>query len=171
MNPLDIVVILKLVSLRISKRIDTISMRELEEEIYISSSEISRSYARLKKAKLLNDKMDILYRNLLEFLVSGMPYAFPSELGRRRIGIATAHSSEYLKNELLSDEPVVWAYKLGDEKGPSIEPLHKNVPLACLYDRKLYELLAYCEVLRAGRPREKKIVIERLENLFNEANQ
>ena len=40
-----------------------------------------------------------------------------------------------------------------------IEPLHPVAPKACLKDTKLYEYLALCDALRAGKAREKNLAM------------
>jgi hypothetical protein len=79
-------------------------------------------------------------------------------------GVATAHSASPLNNIIESEEAYVWPYGKGELRGQSIEPLHPNVPEACLRDENFYELMALCDVLRVGRAREKNIAVEELKN-------
>lgn len=67
-----------------------------------------------------------------------------------------------LSHEIVSDGPYVWPYGKGTVRGESIEPLHPQVPEACLKDPMLYEYLALCDALRVGRTRERNIAIQEL---------
>lgn len=78
--------------------------------------------------------------------------------------MATAHSAPPLNETIKSEEAYVWPYGKGNLRGQAIEPLHPNVPEACLKDQKFYEFMALCDVLRVGRAREKNLAIEELKN-------
>lgn len=99
---------------------------------------------------------------LLEFLEHGLKYVYPQQPGPLVRGMATAHSAEPLVNDIQANEQVVWPYAEGNIRGQAIEPLHPNVPAACMEDKNLYELLALIDALRIGRKREKQIAMEEL---------
>jgi hypothetical protein len=159
MRPQDIVILLKIAS----KGSKVWLMKDLAHELRISASEISDSFSRSVYAGLLSsDKKQLMKSALLEFLEHGLKYVFPQQPGAIVKGIATAYSAPPLVDEIQSNEFVVWPYAKGNIRGQAIEPLHPNVPAACLDDKNLYELLALADALRIGRKREKSLAIEEL---------
>ncbi len=168
MRPLDIVVLLKIISYR---NIEW-KTRDLATDLSISLSEISESLNRSMIGGLLDGtKKKVFKTNLLEFLQYGIRYVFPQVAGSLAIGMPTAHSAPILRDKIISIESFVWADLQGTTKGESIEPLHKNVPMACRKDVGLYDMLASIDVLRVGKTREKKIALEELQLLFDKKNE
>lgn len=159
MRPHDIVILLKIVSYGH----DNWLMKDLGFDLFISLSEISESLNRSVLGGLLsNNKKRIMKSSLLDFLTFGLKYVFPQKPGSIVRGIKTSHSSLPLSNIILSDEIYVWPYFEGNSKGFSVEPLHPNVPKACLKDSKLHELLSLVDAIRLGNKREYTIAIEEL---------
>lgn len=159
MRPHDIVVLLKI----ISYNHDNWLMKDLSFDLLISSSEISESLNRSVLSGLLsNNKKRIMKSSLLDFLTFGLKYVFPQKPGSIVRGIKTSHSTLPLSNIILSDEIYVWPYFEGNSRGFSIEPLHPNVPKACLNDPKLHELLSLVDAIRLGNKREYTIAVEEL---------
>jgi hypothetical protein len=74
----------------------------------------------------------------------------------------TAYSAAPLSKSIISENPVVWSYAEGKYRGQAIEPLHPSVPVACMKDNKLYELLALTDALRIGKARERNSAIKEL---------
>jgi hypothetical protein len=102
-------------------------------------------------------------KNLKEFLVHGVKYAFPARPGEISKGMPTAHSAQPLQHRLRASGPaVVWPSRDGDMEGQSLKPLSPNVPHAAQQNPKLYECLALIDAIRIGKPRERKIAIEEL---------
>ena len=99
---------------------------------------------------------------LLDFLIHGLKYVYPQKPGALVRGINTAHSALPLSNEINSEQNYVWPYVEGNSRGFAIEPLHPNVPKACLKDQKLYELLALLDAIRIGNTREQNLAITEL---------
>jgi hypothetical protein len=156
MRPQDVVILLKIAA----KGHSSWMMKELSGELQISASEVSESITRSVYAGLLStDKKRIMKSALLEFLEHGLCYVYPQHPGSLVRGLATAYSADPLAGEIQSSEPIVWPYAEGTMRGQAIEPLHPNVPIASLKDKRLYELLALTDALRVGRAREKKIAI------------
>jgi hypothetical protein len=102
--------------------------------------------------------------SLLEFLVHGIRYAFPAEIGPPTRGIPTSYAAPPLSRAIADagDLPPVWPCPDGKVRGYSFVPLHKNVPKAALADERLYELLALVDALRNGRARERKLASQEL---------
>jgi hypothetical protein len=103
---------------------------------------------------------------LLDFLQYGLSYVFPQKPGAVVRGLATAHSAEPLKSEILSDETYVWPSAKGNVRGHGIAPLYRSVPEAALKDNKLYELLALVDSLRLGKAREKELAMSHLKQII-----
>ncbi len=159
MRPHDIVVLLKIASIGDKPW----QMKDLASELGISASEISESIHRSVLAKLIaQDKKRLMNSALLDFMIYGLSYVYPQQAGPLVRGMLTAHSAKPLSDEFASDEAFVWPFAEGQVRGQAIEPLHPNVPAACLKDAVFYELMALCDTLRIGRLREKNLAIELL---------
>lgn len=160
MRPHDIPILLKIVC----KRDKSWMMKDLANELRISASEISESLNRSVIAGLLSsDKKKVNRLALLDFLEHGLKYIYPQRPGALSRGIPTAHSAPPLNNHISGDENFVWAYAKGDSRGQIIEPLHPNIPEACMNDREFYEMMALVDSIRSGRARERNIAVEILE--------
>lgn len=160
MRPHDVAVLLKIAA----KEGTDWFMKDLAYELGISASEISESINRSVIAGLLfEDKKRLMKTALLDFLKYGLPYVYPQKPGALARGIPTAHSAAPLNKIIQSEEQFVWPYAEGSVRGQAIEPLHVNVPEACLKDKIFYEYMVLCEALRLGKVREKNIALEELE--------
>ena len=160
MRPHDVVVLLKIAA----KDGSNWYMKDLSYELGISASEISESINRSVIAGLIfEDKKRLMKSALLDFLRFGLPYVYPQQPGPLVRGLPTAHSAEPLNNLIQSEDPYVWPFAKGKVRGQSIEPLHVNIPDACLKDKIFYEYMALCDALRVGKAREKNIASEELQ--------
>ena len=100
---------------------------------------------------------------LEEFLIHGVKYAFPPDIGSMTRGIPTAFASPAFRGHLSydSEEIYVWPYPEGYHRGISFSPLYKSVPEIAMKDEKLYAALGLVDAIRLGRVRESKLA-ERL---------
>lgn len=161
MRPHDVVILLKIIAIDNENWM----MKDIANKLYISSSEVSESLNRSVWAGLMtNDKRRIFKSALLDFITHGLKYVYPQKPGAMVRGIKTAHSAPPLSFEINSEQNYVWPYAEGDSRGFAIEPLHPNVPRACLEDHKLYELLALLDAIRIGNTREQNMAINELKN-------
>lgn len=165
MRPHDIAILLKIAC----KGKANWYMKDLAHELNISPSEISESIHRSVIAGLIGgDKKSLKKLALIDFLRSGIKYVFPQRPGPMTRGMGTAISASPLKEEFLSEDQFVWPYGKGKTRGQAIEPLHPQIPKACLKDPKFYELMALTDALRIGKSREQnlalKILKEKIEN-------
>ncbi len=159
MRPQDIVILMKIVA----KRNNAWYMKDLADELGISQSEISESLNRSMQAGLIAaDKRRVITTALLEFLQHGLRYVFPQHPGPVVRGMPTAHSALPLSRSISSDEPFVWPWARGVQRGQSIEPLHPSVPKACERDETLHALLALTDALRVGKAREQSLAMQEL---------
>lgn len=160
MSPLDVVVLLKLISLGDQP----LNQKPLAEALFMSQSEISKSFARSRYAGLLDPTgKKVRKLALLDFLRSGIAYVFPQQPGAVVRGIPTAHSAAPLSEVIQSSEPYVWPSGKGTIRGQSIVPLYPSVIDAIQNDPKLYELLALVDALRVGRARERGLAMGELQ--------
>lgn len=160
MRPQDIVVLLKIITLH-SKEWRNI---DIANALHISPSEVSEALNRCKIARLIDNKKRSVHINaLIEFLIYGLKYVFPTEPGAMVRGIPTAHSASPIKEHISSGADVyVWPYAKGNQRGQAIEPLYKTLPEVIIEDELFYELLIIVDTIRIGRVREIKIAINEL---------
>jgi len=159
MRPHDVVILLKVVSYGDNDWY----IKDVANELFISQSEVSESLNRSVPAGLIsNNKKRVMKSALFDFLVYGLKHVYPVKPETMVRGIKTSHSAPPISNEILSEEVYVWPFAEGDTRGFAIEPLHPNVPKACLKDSKLYELLALVDAIRIGNKREFNLAVEEL---------
>ena len=105
-------------------------------------------------------------RNLLEFLIHGVKYAYPPDRGGISRGLPTSYAAQPLKELIMQtdDPPPVWPDPEGQVRGYEFSPLYSAVPHACKVDPKLYELLALVDAIRDGSSRETEIAIKEIQN-------
>ena len=165
LKPQDIFIALKLLVLNAQPW----SYVKLAYELSMSASEINAGVKRSLQAGLLipNDQGKQPYPNkkaLEEFLIHGIKYAFPIDYGQPVRGMKTMHAAKPFENEFVFDaqNPPVWPFAEGEDRGPSISPLYKSVPKAAAQDAQLYELLVLVDMIRGGRARERKSAEDKL---------
>jgi DNA-binding Lrp family transcriptional regulator len=154
-KPQDILVALKL-SLGEAKQ----SYADLGESLGMSASEVHAAVRRLVEARLVDSDTKEVHREALRnFLVHGVPYAFPANLQEVTRGMPTAWAAPAMAGKLSVSEqiPPVWADPEGRVRGESVKPLYASAPGAARRDPALYDLLSLVDVLRIGRARERSI--------------
>ena len=163
LKPQDIVIMLKLLVRNGSEW----SYPTLSYELSMSASEVHAGVKRAVAAQLMDMHRKIpVKRNLLEFLIHGVKYAYPPDRGGITRGIATSYAAQPLK-ELITqpdEPPPVWPDPEGQVRGYEFSPLYSSVPHACKVDPKLYELLALVDAIRDGRARERKMAIKEIQS-------
>ena len=164
MRPQDIVVLLK----KITSAGKGMLNKDVAQSLGISPAEISDAMERCRIAQLVdNDKVRVNTLALKDFLVYGLRYVYPVQLGGVVRGIPTAVSASPLKEQITQGKDVyVWPYKKGTVRGQAITPLYATVPEAVANDEELYKLLVIVDTLRMGRAREREIAISELDKSF-----
>lgn len=160
-KPQDIVVALKL-SLSSERPI----YADLALSLRMSASEVHSAVRRLVDAHLLDPDAHTVRREaLLEFLVHGVPYAFPARPGEITRGIPTAWAAPAFAEKLGPTDqlPPVWPDPDGPVQGVLVRPLYRSVPRAALQDSTLHDLLALVDALRLGRARDRSLAAKELE--------
>ena len=169
LKPQDIVVILKLVTLES----EPWSYAGLAKQLGMSTSEVHASIKRNVASQLavkLEQSITPNHRNLLEFLIHGVRYAFPAVRGELTRGLTTAYAAEPLAKHFTSstEPPPIWPDSEGNTRGIALLPLYRSVPFAVKQDQQLYELLALVDAIRMGRARERQLAIRELTTRFSE---
>lgn len=159
-KPQDIVVALKL-ALAASRP----SYAELAADVGMSASEVHAAVRRLGEARLLDPETQEIRREALRnFLVHGVPHAFPARAREVTRGLPTAWAAPVLAGKISAGEqiPPVWPDPNGQVQGASVQPLYSSVPHAVRRDPALYDLLALVDALRLGRARERAMAEKEL---------
>jgi DNA-binding MarR family transcriptional regulator len=163
LKPQDILILIKIVCLGEK----SFRIIDLSFELNISPGEITMALERLRLSGLLaSDKRKPNRASILEFLVHGLKYVFPAELGPIQRGVATGYSAAALTQKIVSDSLYVWPSEEGNTKGTAVSPLYESVAFAALKDPKLHRLMALIDTIRIGRVREKVMAIEQLNKEF-----
>lgn len=132
----------------------------LATAVGVSVGEAHNAVRRLHQARLLRPgKRHVVAPALADFLVHGVPYAFPGELGSLVGGVPTAHSGPPLASVFRGD-PIVWPSVDATMRGESLAPLYPAAPRLAGRVPDLYELLTLVDALRVGRARERKRAAE-----------
>jgi len=144
-----------------------VPFRELSKLVGISLGEAHNATKRLEASRLIRPGGGAVNASgSLEFLVSGVPYAFPGILGPEARGVPTAHCGPVLRNDLRSGEMVVWPSVKGAARGFSLIPLCQSAPDTAERNQPLYSLLTVVDAIRIGRARERKLAKEFLRKHF-----
>jgi len=168
LKPQDIVVLLKLIAMGRQEW----SFASLAAELFMSPSEVHAGIKRASASRLFDDsRKGLIKKNLEEFLIHGVKYAYPPQYGALTRGIPTGYAA-YPLNEILTlgsnDLPPVWPHPEGEVRGYEFSPLYKSAPAAALKDKDLYALLAIIDAIRDGRARERELAIAELKKRLGE---
>ena len=163
LKPQDILVLLKLVAIGRQEW----AYNRLAIELGMSPSEVHSAVKRSLAAGLALQKEGGIVpniRNLEEFLVHGVRYAFVPERGQMSRGMLTSHAGPPLDMSFVSDSepPPVWPSAEGKARGIEFSPLYKSAPEAAGRDPLLYELLVLVDAIRGGRAREREVAIKEI---------
>ena len=140
-------------------------MVDLAAELGLSQSEVSMALERSKRASLIDaSKKKLIKSALEEFLLHGLKYVFPAEIGMLCRGIPTSHSAPPLAKKIVSgpDDQYVWPHPDGSLRGQAVSPLCEWAPEAARKDSRLHELLALVDALRVGHAREQALAAKEL---------
>jgi hypothetical protein len=159
-----------LLALRLAVRPAPATQAEIADAIGICPANVNHGLVRLAASRLYNvHDRRVVRANLLEFLVSGLKYVFPAQLGLFGEGMPTAHSANPLARLIRatgSDDGAVWPSIIPNApraRGHVVEPIHETAPQAAAKDPALHEMLALVDAVRVGRARERKLASDELE--------
>jgi hypothetical protein len=162
MKSQDIVILLKMITLSDKNWF----FADIANDLQISETEVSFAMERNAVAGLVSaDKKRVNKLALREFLIYGLKYVFPAQVGGSTRGIATAYSAPPVNKHITEGkEHFVWKYYKGTRRGNSIVPLYANLPKIVENEQNLYEFLTIVDTLRVGKSREIEIAIKELDN-------
>jgi len=164
-KPQDIVIALKLA---LGGKAQTYA--DLGASLGLSASEAHAGVRRLIEARLLDpESKRVLKRALRNFLVHGVPHAFPVQARELTRGIPTAWGAPVLSGRIISGDqlPPVWPDPSSNIQGYAVEPLYPSVPKAAQRDPLLYGILALVDALRIGRARERDLATREIDERLN----
>jgi hypothetical protein len=149
---------------------DAYSNRGLAASTGVSKSEVNASIKRSidigmakldRKSKLPKANVSALF----EFIVHGIKYVYPARPSAIVRGIPTSIAAPVLEGKLMTagEFIFVWPDAMGKEKGQSVNPLYKTVPMAVKKDPRLYGFLALVDAVRMGQGRESTFAAKELE--------
>ena len=164
-KPQDIVVALKLALGAAAS-----GYADLGSALGMSASEVHAAVGRLIQARLLDPETKrVRFEALRDFLVHGVPYAFPANLEQITRGMPTAWAAPAMSGKISSSDqlPPVWPDPEGRVQGASVRPLYSSVPGAARRDPELYDLLALVDALRIGRARERALAEKEINQRLN----
>jgi len=166
MRPQDIVILLKMIALHDKKW----TFAQIAEALQISESEVSYAMERNKLAGLVNPAKNRVNKLALrDFIIYGIKYVFPPQVGHSARGIATAHSAPPVNQYITEgDEHYIWSYYKGTKRGNTIVPLYDKIPKIVYNEPELYEFFAIIDTLRIGKKREVEIAIAELDKRLNQ---
>lgn len=147
-----------------------VSQRMLSETLNISLSEVSGGLKRLEQAGLVSfERITGMPKPIAsameEFLIHGLKYVYPVQLGEITRGMPTGYAADPLKAHFSSDRDElvpVWPDPQGEVRGHTFEPLHRSVPFAARKDPQVYHLMVLIDAIRGGRARERTMAIDLL---------
>lgn len=155
----DIVVLLALMGAK-----KKYSYAELANKASLSVSESHAAIKRLQIALLVNEKHRLVRKNVEEFLIHALKYAFPLQRsGTMNVGMPTAYSSPIAESEFAATgRAQVWCGSEGKVIGMGVEPIYSSAPSAAKCDQDMYDKLALIDMLRGGRVRERNYASSKL---------
>jgi hypothetical protein len=152
-KPQDLVVALKLCLETVGQ-----SYADLGQALGMSASEVHAAVRRLIGARLVvPETRDVRRESLHQFLIHGVPHAFPAHLGEITRGMPTAWAAPAMSGRFSTSDqiPPVWPDPDGAVQGAAVQPLYASVPRAAQRDPALYDLLSLVDAIRVGRARER----------------
>lgn len=132
----------------------------------LSRSEVHAAVGRCLAAKLMGripHRVDAAATanktNLLEFLLHGVRYAYPAQIGGVTRGIPTGHAAPVLSAHFGSTDtlPPVWPHPTGSVRGRAFDPLYRSVPIAAAADPNMYAAMALVDAIRGGSARDREL--------------
>jgi len=146
-----------------------LSYANLGKALKMSASEVHAAVRRLTEARLLDPESRRVRREpLRDFLIHGVPYAFPAKLKEMTRGVPTAWAAPIMEGQVVTSDPAppVWPSFDGKVQGLAVEPLYRFVPQAARADARLYGVLALVDAMRLGRARERSFAEKELTRLL-----
>ena len=140
------------------------TFRAVAESLGMDVAAVHRSVGRLSAATLLDADRQVNRSNLEEFLLHGLRFILPAELGPVGRGRPTAWGVEPLRSLLAEsgEPPPVWPDPNGVSRGPQVEPIAGGVLKLADSDPELGVWFALLDAMRVGRVRDKELAANEL---------
>ena len=167
LKPQDVLVLLKVALLEGQDW----TYPSLARSLYMSASEVHAALKRAEAACLVDlTRKTARKRNLTEFLVHGVKYAYPPERGGATRGVATGYAAPPLAACFPHSlaPPPVWPTPDGAVRGYEFAPLYASAPQAAAQDSRLYEMLALVDAIRDGSARAAELAVAELRRRLNQ---
>jgi len=129
---------------------ERVTQSQVSHALGISQSNVHRALRQLHASSLLRGGRPQLLA-MSEFLIHGVRYVYPPQLGAPARGVVTAQVGD----DVAIDNPLVWPCEAGTGFGTSLSPLHRSVPTTALANPGFHELMSVIDVFRVGRARER----------------
>ena len=161
----DIVVL----SVLMKKGASALSYSGIGKSARISVSEAHAAVRRLCECELVNSERMLKKRNVEEFLLHGLRYAFPLKFSGEIVrGMPTGFAAPISADAFaVSGIVPVWGCPYGQVEGRACEPIYPTAPEAAAEDPELYNHLALIDMLRGGRLRERRFAEEKLRSVMS----
>lgn len=144
------------------------SYRQLSADLGVPIGFIQRHIAVLQEAGLVSQDRKPHLGYARELLVAAARFIAPARLGEVVPGIPTAWAAPPLARGLVEggDLPPVWPSLDGNERGRSVQPLHKAAPWAAMKNPKLRDMLVLVDGLRLGDARVRSLAGDLLADML-----
>lgn len=106
---------------------------------------------------------------LLEFIIHGVKYVFPPDIGAMACGVPTAFVSPGMQASAPTDpagEYYVWPYPHGEHRGVSLSPLYRSVPEIARHDAAMHTALGVLDSIRIGQESERELAGQLLSEML-----
>jgi hypothetical protein len=139
----------------------------LGQELALTASQVFAGAKRCEFAGLIarqDDQPIARMRELTEFVLYGVRFAFPVALGEISRGMPTASAGPYLSTVLnaSAEGPPVWPFAAGQARGPAVTPFYPTLPKAAARDADFYNVLTLVDAVRIGGARDRELATEQL---------
>lgn len=168
LRPQDLLVLFRLAL--VASADDTPTYAALAAELSLTASEVHAAVSRAIAAQLAVKDSAGRPRARLEplrlFVHHGARYCFPATRGPQTRGVPTGYAAAPLSDLIRApagEPPPVWPDKDGTVRGETLYPLYPTVPQAARRNPVLHELLALFDAVRGGRPRERDLALQLLD--------
>lgn len=165
MKPQDIVILAKILLMRDAPW----TYQKISAELSISQSECHAAIKRSFDSGLFNGlKRKVSLAAFREFIIYGLKYIYPAQVGQVTRGVPTLQAVGSLKKEIIpvENEIYVWPYAEGGAKGQSVIPLYRSVPETSLVDEEFYMFMVIIDFIRMGQARERSLALKQLDKIM-----
>jgi hypothetical protein len=163
----DVVVSIKLAL----RRDERWTYARLAQDLALTASQVFEGARRCELAGLIarqDDQPIARTRELTDFVLHGVRFAFPAALGQISRGMPTASGGPYLSTVLVAtaEGPPVWPFAAGQARGPAVTPFYPTLPRAAQKDADFYNVLTLVDAVRIGGARDREIAADQLRKIL-----